>query len=150
MPLDHIKNFIAVSDRLGTAGQPLEDELDDIIDEGYEVVINISTNDSPDCPPDEAGYFEIRDIPYHHIPVVWTEPTLENFNAFVDLMDGLSEKKVFLHCAANIRVSAFTALYGQLRWGWTTERADSHFTALWEPNETWLEFVQRVRKNRDL
>ena len=43
MSTTDIYNFVPITDRLGTAGQPVEDQLDDIVEEGYEVVINIST-----------------------------------------------------------------------------------------------------------
>ena len=38
MPIDEIKNFIPVSDRLGTAGQPSEAQLRDVAGAGFEVV----------------------------------------------------------------------------------------------------------------
>jgi protein tyrosine phosphatase (PTP) superfamily phosphohydrolase (DUF442 family) len=143
-----IKNFVPITDRLGTAGQPKEDELPDIVDEGYEVVVNISTNDSEDCPPDEEGAFVIQGVEYHHIPVIWTEPTVEDFDAFVRIMDDVAGRKIFVHCAANYRVSVFTALYGQLRWKWSEQRADAHIAALWQPNETWSSYIADVRLAR--
>jgi len=34
MALDDVKNYVAVSDRLGTAGQPSEEQLRDVADAG--------------------------------------------------------------------------------------------------------------------
>jgi hypothetical protein len=38
-------------------------------------------------------------------------------------MDASRDKKVFVHCAANYRVSSFVALYGEARLGWSRSRA---------------------------
>jgi protein tyrosine phosphatase (PTP) superfamily phosphohydrolase (DUF442 family) len=36
MALDDVKNYVAVSDRLGTAGQPSEEQLRDVADAGFD------------------------------------------------------------------------------------------------------------------
>ena len=48
---------------------------------------------------------------YRHIPVKFEAPAVEDFRAFVSAMDEWSDRKVFVHCAANFRVSAFVAVY---------------------------------------
>ena len=55
MALDEIKNFVAVSDRLGTAGQPSEDQLHDVADAGFDIVVNLGLLDPRYCLADEAG-----------------------------------------------------------------------------------------------
>ena len=62
-------------------------------------------------------------------------------------MDASRDKKVFVHCAANYRVSSFIALYGQARLGWTADQADAHVRRVWDPNETWREFIEASRRN---
>jgi hypothetical protein len=52
---------------------------------------------------------------------------------------------VFVHCAANFRVSSFMAVYGQMRLGWDHNRADRHARTFWEPNRTWQAFVDECR-----
>ena len=54
MALDEIKNFVAVSDRLGTAGQPSEEQLREVADAGFEVVVNLGLLDPRYCLADEA------------------------------------------------------------------------------------------------
>ena len=53
--------------------------------------------------------------------------------------------KIFIHCALNWRVSAFVALYGELRLGWPRPTANSHMRYLGEPNDVWNKFVQDCR-----
>ena len=61
-------------------------------------------------------------------------------------MDGWGGKRTLVHCAANYRASAFVALYGELRLGWSRARADEQVRKLWAPNETWLGFIDRCRR----
>ena len=82
---------------------------------------------------------------YVHIPVVFTDPRLEQLDEFVATMDRLAESRVFVHCAANWRVSSFVALFGELRLGWTRERADAHAREFWDPNELWTDFLRDGR-----
>jgi hypothetical protein len=77
-------------------------------------------------------------------------PTRENFEGFVDAMDVAGSRRTWVHCAANWRVSAFVSLYGELRWGWSRERADAHIASLWQPDEVWSAFIAGVRAEEKL
>jgi protein tyrosine phosphatase (PTP) superfamily phosphohydrolase (DUF442 family) len=140
-----IKNFVRIDDRLATAGQPTEAQVRDVAADGYAAVINLGLLDPKYCLPDEAGLAAALGMGYRHIPVKFDAPAVEDFRAFVATMDEWAEKKTFVHCAANYRVSAFVALYGELRLGWTRARADEHARRLWAPNPTWLAFIERCR-----
>jgi hypothetical protein len=52
---------------------------------------------------------------------------------------------VFVHCAANFRVSSFMAVYGEMRLGWSRDQADRHARAFWEPSRVWQRFVADAR-----
>jgi protein tyrosine phosphatase (PTP) superfamily phosphohydrolase (DUF442 family) len=145
MPIDDIKNFIAVSDRLGTAGQPSETQLRDVADAGYGVVVNLGLLDPRYCLADEAGTVKSLGLEYHHIPVDFTAPQADDLQRFFEVMDAARDQKVFVHCAANYRVSSFVALYGESRLGWSQEQADAHMRRVWEPNETWTSFIAAAR-----
>ena len=43
MSCTSITNFVALSDLIGTAGQPTPDQYQSVKDEGYELVINLAT-----------------------------------------------------------------------------------------------------------
>ena len=147
MALEDIRNFIAVSDDLGTAGQPSEAQLREVADAGFEVVVNLGLLDPRYCLPDEAGTVARLGLEYHHIPVDFTAPQAGDLRQFLDAMDAARGKKVFVHCAANYRVSSFVALYGEARLGWTREDADAHIRRVWEPNETWAGFIAAARSH---
>jgi protein tyrosine phosphatase (PTP) superfamily phosphohydrolase (DUF442 family) len=84
---------------------------------------------------------------YHHIPVDFKAPLFENLEKFFDVMDASHVKRVFVHCAANYRVSVFIALYAQARLGWSVDEANAHIQRLWDPDDTWKEFIQVSLRN---
>jgi protein tyrosine phosphatase (PTP) superfamily phosphohydrolase (DUF442 family) len=148
MSLEEIYNFIEISDLLATSGQPTEAQMSEIAAAGYEVVVNLATPTSDNALKDEAGTVRALGMDYHNIPVVWEAPKLSDFEQFVPLMDSLAGQKVFVHCAANYRVSMFTALYAEKHWGWTRAQADAHIRRIWEPDEVWKKFIEGVRNTR--
>jgi uncharacterized damage-inducible protein DinB/protein tyrosine phosphatase (PTP) superfamily phosphohydrolase (DUF442 family) len=143
-----IRNFLAVDPRLATGGQPTEAQLGALARAGYQVVINLGLLDPRYCLPDEAALVAGLGLAYHHVPVQFDAPAAADFDRFAALMDGCREQRTFVHCAANYRVSAFVALYGERRFGWTRAEADAHIRRLWEPNATWQAFLDERRASR--
>jgi len=144
MSTQDIKNLVIVSEQLATAGQPTEDQLRTLVDEGYEVVINLGLMDPRYCLADEAGLVQANGMEYHHIPVEFAAPGRAELMAFFDVMDNCSGRKVMVHCAANYRVTCFVALYAQARWGWTSQRCDAYIGRIWKPDATWRAFIDSV------
>jgi len=145
MSLGEIKNFVEVGAMIATGGQPSESQLKDVASAGYQVVINLGLLDPKYCLRDEAGLVAGLGMEYHHIPVVFTDPKPEDFRRFADVMASHCTDKIFIHCALNWRVSAFVALYGELRLGWPPSKAEAHMRTFWEPNDVWIKFVQDCR-----
>jgi protein tyrosine phosphatase (PTP) superfamily phosphohydrolase (DUF442 family) len=146
--LDDIKNFLAIDTgeiRIGTAGQPSEAELAEVAADGYQAVLNIGLLNPEYCLPDEAGLAASLGLQYRHLPVSFDAPAIADFEAFVAQMDAWAGQRVFVHCAANFRVSSFMAVYGEMRLGWDRDRADRHARTFWEPNRTWQAFVAECR-----
>jgi protein tyrosine phosphatase (PTP) superfamily phosphohydrolase (DUF442 family) len=81
---------------------------------------------------------------YVHIPVQFKAPTLDDLNRFFDVMDAAQGRKVFVHCAANIRVTTFLGLYRVLRLGWDEEAAFEPMRTIWQPDEVWSAFISRA------
>jgi protein tyrosine phosphatase (PTP) superfamily phosphohydrolase (DUF442 family) len=146
MPVETIANFLAINDRIGTAGQPSEDELRDAAAAGYTTVVNLGLLDPRYCLADEAGVARSLGLRYHHIPVQFDAPTVDDFREFLAAMEDSAGEKVLVHCAANYRVSSFMAIYGEMHLGWTRERSDRHARTLWPLNETWTAFLEQCRQ----
>jgi protein tyrosine phosphatase (PTP) superfamily phosphohydrolase (DUF442 family) len=108
---------------------------------GYQAVVNLGLLNPEYCLPDEAGLAASLGMKYRHLPVNFDAPAVADFEAFVAQMDAWAGERVFVHCAANFRVSSFMAVYGEMRLGWDRDHADRHARTFWEPNRTWQAFV---------
>ena len=140
-----IYNFRAVEDALSTSGQPTEDQLRALAAAGYEVIINLALHDDPRYSlPDEKGLVESLRMAYIHIPVQFHEPNEDGLLAFFDAIERHKYKKVHIHCAANMRVTAFFGLYRILKQGKPKGEAFEPMASVWEPNEVWASFIAKV------
>jgi protein tyrosine phosphatase (PTP) superfamily phosphohydrolase (DUF442 family) len=146
MPIEDIRNFVPVSERLATGGQPSEQQIRELSAAGFEVVVNLGLLDPRYCLADEAGLVGSLGVAYFHIPVDFGAPQSHDLETFFDVMEASRGKKVFVHCAANYRVSSFVGLYGQAKLGWSVQDADSQIRRVWEPNDTWATFIETSRR----
>ena len=60
------------------------------------------------------------------------------------------EQPLFVHCAANLRVSAFIYLYRQIKQNWSEEEAKIDLEKIWTPNKIWTQFIEEVMKKNDV
>jgi protein tyrosine phosphatase (PTP) superfamily phosphohydrolase (DUF442 family) len=142
--LREVINFRRLADRLITGGQPTEEQLTLAAAAGAEVVINLGRLDPAYALPDERGTVAALGVTYEHIPVVWAEPTAADLDAFFAVMARHVGRRLFVHCAANYRASAFIMLYRVLRLGWRIEEARPDLDIIWDPAEypQWQAFIQ--------
>jgi protein tyrosine phosphatase (PTP) superfamily phosphohydrolase (DUF442 family)/predicted kinase len=140
-----IVNFRRLSDHLITGGQPTEAQLALAAAAGAEVVINLGRLDPAYALSDERGTVGALGLIYEHIPVVWAEPTAADLDAFFAAMERYAGRRLFVHCAANYRASAFNMLYRVLRLGWRIEDARPDMDVIWDPAEypQWQTFIER-------
>ncbi len=137
-----IHNHRSVDERLTTSGQPTVAQLHAIAQAGYRTVINLGLHDDPRYSlPDEAGVVQGLGLTYVHIPVPFATPLQDDLLRFFAAMDKHRQHRVWVHCAANIRVAVFLGLYRVIRQGWVPERAFALMHDLWQPNEVWSAFI---------
>ena len=148
--MSDITNFVALTDLIGTAGQPRADQYPAVREEGYEVVINLATPDSKGAIPNESEVVTAMGLSYFQIPVVWQEPTLVDFELFTGLMHSVVERKTFAHCVVNYRVSAFMFLYRTTQLGLDPVDAKADMEKLWTPSGVWEEYVDRILTDHDI
>lgn len=140
--LSDICNFYQIGEALGTAGQPAERQFQAIRDAGYEVVINLALPTSTNAVVNEGGIVTALGMTYVHIPVDFKAPTTRDFQAFCGTMNTFAHRRVFVHCAANKRVSAFVFLYRVLRQSIAPVEADRDLRAVWQPDDVWSQFIR--------
>ena len=140
--LSTIYNFLSLSAKLATSGQPLEEELEYISKTGFEVVINLVLSDADYSLADEERSVIKSGMEYVHIPVIWQYPTSDDLDKFFAVMEKYKNKKLFVHCAANMRVSSFVALYRVIKEGWDYSDAVNDVYKIWKPNDIWSDFIR--------
>lgn len=139
--VEHTLNFLAISDTIGTAGQPTPQQFAAIKAAGYEVVVNLAMPDSTNALPDERDLVAEQGMDYVHIPVVWEQPTSQDLARFLDVLTRCRRKRVFVHCALNMRVSVFVLLYRVICQGIPLEIARKDLLKIWQPNAVWQRFM---------
>jgi protein tyrosine phosphatase (PTP) superfamily phosphohydrolase (DUF442 family) len=139
--VEDILNYIAISDTIGTAGQPTSSQFSAIKAAGYDVVVNLAMPDSSNALPNEQQLVSREGMLYVHIPVVWERPTAQNLEQFFDTMARCRGKRVFVHCALNMRVSVFVYLYRVIWLGVSQVGAHKDLVRIWQPNAIWQRFL---------
>lgn len=139
--IEDILNYRYISDRLATSGQPTVREFSLIYQAGYQTVLNLAPPTASNAIPEEANIVTEWGMDYTNIPVAWDRPTHDDFAQFCDVLASRSEKPIFVHCAMNMRVSAFVFLYRHLILGISQTEARKSMESVWEPNEVWQKFI---------
>jgi protein tyrosine phosphatase (PTP) superfamily phosphohydrolase (DUF442 family) len=140
-PLEQIREYYRVEEDIYTAGQPTEDQIILLGHERFEVVINLATSHSPNALQDEQQLVMANGMAYVHIPVEWENPTLEDLHKFFHFFSTYGSFKTFVHCAKNMRVSAFVFLYQTLVENKDPATCLLDMLTIWKPNETWQAFI---------
>lgn len=147
--LEDIYNYLPIDGLYATSGQPSEAQFELVKDAGFTSVINLApTSKLENSLIEEARILEDLGLKYVHIPVDFKNPTDADFDAFMQAL-GEDPSKTWVHCAANMRVSAFTY---RLR---TQIRNESHAEAaadlekIWEPTGVWTQFLKLTDESKD-
>ena len=140
--LDDIYNFLAIENVYSTSGQPSEPQFQLIKDAGVELVVNLApTSVLENSVIEEAQILNQLGLEYVHIPVDFKNPTDDDFERFVSTVR--DRQNVWVHCAANMRVSAFTYRYRTEVLHQDAASAKADLEKIWEPVGVWAEFVKR-------
>jgi protein tyrosine phosphatase (PTP) superfamily phosphohydrolase (DUF442 family) len=145
--LSEIYSFRAIGDKLGTAGQPTQEQFRAVHEAGFEAVINLALPTSDNALANEGSVVTDLGMSYVHIPVNFQAPTAQDFQTFCRVMDAFEGRPVFVHCAANMRVSAFVFLYRVLCQRIALPDAERDLHAIWQPDEVWNRFIQEQLKS---
>ena len=138
------ENTHQVFDWLWTSGQLSERDIASLPTLGIEVVVNLALPTSSNALAGEAELITRRGIAYIHIPVEWEQPQPQQFRQFVGVLTSFAGHKVWVHCAKNMRVSAFVYLYRKLILGNDEKDAAFPMREIWTPNPIWQAFIDTV------
>ena len=138
------ENVHPVGDRLWTSGQLSRRDIERLPALGVDAVVNLAPPTSSNALPGEAEAVTVLGLTYVQIPVPWDRPDLRQLQQFFGVMDTLEGRHVWIHCARNMRVSAFVYLYRRLRRGEPDTAARHPMDDVWAPAGTWREFIERA------
>jgi len=73
---------------------------------------------------------------YFHLPITWKNPELDRLKLFLKLLEILEKenKKIFIHCIKNYRVSVFMHVYKKRVW---KEKGKLIAPEGYSPNQIW-------------
>jgi uncharacterized protein (TIGR01244 family) len=136
--------FVEVSPTLLTSGQPLPSDFSRLYQQGVQAVINLAAPNSSGYLANEAQLALENGLAYIHIPVVWTAPQYSDFKTFAAVLAALQDKVVLVHCALNMRVSAFIYAYSVKIEGEDESIARARMEQIWSPDEIWTAWLETV------
>lgn len=145
--VDEILNYRQYSATFASAGQPTEAQLAILDRAGFERIVYIAFSTDGNAIANEDRLVRDLGMEYVQIPVVWTAPTVSDYESFAAVMQRDPAKKTLLHCQVNMRASAFAFLYQVLEQGVPLAEAKAALNTVWEPNETWRDLIFTVLRN---
>ena len=137
-------NSCQIFDWLWTSGQISPDDIARMPAMGIEIVMNLAMLTSPGALPNEDRLVTSLGLTYIHLPVNWEVPLRADFERFTRLLNALHGTPTWLHCAMNMRVSAFVYLHRRLALDHDHATAAPPMLAIWQPNETWQAFIDSI------
>ena len=139
-------NFVAISERIHTSGQPSKVQLGELKAKGYAFIINLATPASSGSISEEGMLIAKTGISYLNIPVDFKNPGYEDFELFSNILRQSGSRRVLVHCQVNKRASVFTFLYRVVHEGVSPDHAWENVTSIWVPDPPWNDFIRMVLK----
>ncbi len=140
--MQDINNYIKINEKISTSGQPTAKQFEKIAEEGYEIVINLAVSHSEGKIENEDDIVTSLGMNYVHIPVEFLEPTVKNLKDFIEMLSSFSNKKVWVHCIMNYRVSAFMYVYHKYILKTPFDNINLEVFEQWSPDEKWQEIMK--------
>lgn len=145
--LETVRNYQRISDRLASSGQVTEDHIPALKAAGFEVVVNLApARASANA---REGFLVTQEgLAYIHIPVLWDAPSLRDLDLFFGVMEASADRKVYVHCFANMRASAFVYLYRTLVQGVPEDEARAVMHQIWDPMDEapWAALIEQAQQ----
>ena len=141
------ENTYQVFDWLWTSGQLSERDIGELPAMEIGAVVNLALPTSSNALAGEAELVTRQGLTYVQIPVEWEHPEQDQFTQFVHALKAFEGRKVWVHCAKNMRVSAFIYLYRKLVLNEDDGTATFPMREIWAPNDIWAAFIDKVKNH---
>ena len=138
-----IRNFLRVNKDFCTGGQPKLEHLEKLKADGVKSIINLRQPSEHRAAEEEAKAKELG-LKYFNIPVAYGNPNEEQVAEFLKITDDESNRPIFIHCAAGIRVAAFWMIRRVIRDGWPVAAAEEEADKIGlRESPHWKEFARK-------
>ena len=151
------ENYKKIDNTLSRSAQITKSNIRWLKDKGVTDILNFRTMEIPDLNFDEKAYVENMGMVYHSVPSVSMYPKKENVGKFLDIVEGVKNKKgkLHIHCKQGAdRTGMYSYIYERLNnIGTPEENKEEMIKHLWHrdkyPNmDIWAEFfVGMFKKN---
>lgn len=139
-----IGKYYQYSPTLSSGAQPTEAEIANLRADGFEAVVNISPSSARNALHDEASIVERTGMYYAHFPVDCSNLSPTHYHTFKGIMNGLKDKKVFVHCGGNIKSSNLIHLYHVVENGVDELTSLNTLKKIQNPEEKWFTYFQEM------
>lgn len=142
MNMEAVTSFSRIDAHLCTSSQLSSEQLSGLGGTGLMHVINLALPSSDNAVSDEGARLAAQGISYVNIPVSWENPDPAQFTLFAQILWAMRDDNVLVHCACNMRASAFVFLYRVLHEAVPVDEAAVVMDQVWQPEGVWLAFIR--------
>ncbi len=137
-----IENYYQYSEKLASGAQPSAEDIVELKKDDFEVVFNISTPSARNVLINEAAIVEKEGMYYVHFPIDCSNLQPIHYKTFKGIMDGLADKKTFVHCGANIKSSNLLHMYDVLAKRKDEKESIHTLYKIQQPEEKWFKYFE--------
>lgn len=137
-----ISNYHQYSNTLAAGAQPSESDISVLKNEGFDAIVNISPASARNALQNEAIIVENSNMYYVHFPVDCSNLQPVHYMAFSGIMNGLRDKKVFVHCGGNIKSSNLIHMYDVLENRGNERESLKTLKKIQNPEEKWFDYFK--------
>jgi len=152
MKSSEVFNYKKINDLISTSGQPSKEDFRKIKEDGFELVIDLAPVDYDRYSiQDQPALLRNLNLPYIHIPVDFKSPSTEDYEHFSTALKNNYGKKIWIHCAANYRVTVFFSIWAEKNLNWSEEKSNELIDSIWKSdpnwtmNDVWRDFMMNAR-----
>jgi protein tyrosine phosphatase (PTP) superfamily phosphohydrolase (DUF442 family) len=139
-----IERYFEYNPLLSSGAQPTAEEIAALKAEGFQAVVNISPASAGNFLKNEAIIVESLKMDYVHLPVDYYNLRPVYYHTFKGIMNGLKDKKVFVHCGGNIKSSSFLHIYNVLENNIDEKESLITLRKIQNPEEKWFTYFKMV------
>ena len=145
-----IENYYQYSETLASGAQPNIDQLSHLKNGGFEVVLNISPVSARNALQNEAEVVEQLGLDYIHFPIDCSNLRPIHYKTFEGIMNGVKDKKIFVHCGGNIKSSNLIHIYDVLVNGKDEKQSLETLYKIQNPEQKWFDYFKSLGMKGDM